>query len=34
MRLKLSVNAKRSETEKLIDKTVYFTTGAFQMSRA
>ena len=26
--------AKRSETEKLIDQTVYFTTGAFQMSRA
>ena len=26
--------ASGSETEKLIDKTVYFTTGAFQMSRA
>ena len=26
--------AKRSETEKLIDQTVYFTTGAFQISRA
>ena len=26
--------ASGSETEKLIDQTVYFTTGAFQMSRA